>query len=262
MYMRGANGVMLCFSVTDRDSFDRLHEWLSLIRENCPRDVPILLVGTKVDRVDKRVILLEDAEGFAAGHGWPYVEVSSVTGEGVHEAFGMMTDLVAAPPPPPRFSLLWRGSRDGFAARDFHRRCDGKSPTLTVIRDRRGNVFGGFTGAARQSPRTFSRLRGNPSEQSFLFTVNNPHNLAGRIFRLKSAKVNSAIRISSRLGPSFGDDDLVICDGCDVKESHAGGFGSSYENDSGLDGRLLLTGSTKFKVSEIEVFSYTFSSNE
>jgi hypothetical protein len=41
-----------------------------------------------------------------------------------------------------RFSLLWRGSRDGFRACDFHRRCDGHANTLTVILDIEGNIFG------------------------------------------------------------------------------------------------------------------------
>jgi hypothetical protein len=35
-----------------------------------------------------------------------------------------------------RFTLLWRGSRDGFGARDFHRRCDGHARTLTLIQDK------------------------------------------------------------------------------------------------------------------------------
>jgi hypothetical protein len=43
-----------------------------------------------------------------------------------------------------RFVLLWRESREGFRARDFHRRCDGNAKTLTLILDTRGNVFGGF----------------------------------------------------------------------------------------------------------------------
>jgi hypothetical protein len=34
-----------------------------------------------------------------------------------------------------RFVLLWRGSRDGFGARDFHGRCDGHAPTLALIQD-------------------------------------------------------------------------------------------------------------------------------
>jgi hypothetical protein len=44
-----------------------------------------------------------------------------------------------------RFSLLWRGSRDGFKAQKFHSRCDGHSNTLTVVVDTKGNIFGGFT---------------------------------------------------------------------------------------------------------------------
>jgi uncharacterized coiled-coil protein SlyX len=44
-----------------------------------------------------------------------------------------------------KFSLLWRGSRDGFRAHEFHRRCDGRANTLTVILDTKGNIFGGFT---------------------------------------------------------------------------------------------------------------------
>jgi hypothetical protein len=43
------------------------------------------------------------------------------------------------------FNILWRGSRDGFKAREFHGRCDGHANTLTVILDTKGNIFGGFT---------------------------------------------------------------------------------------------------------------------
>jgi hypothetical protein len=43
------------------------------------------------------------------------------------------------------FKLLWRGSRDGFTAKEFHLRCDGRANTLTLIADTDGNVFGGFT---------------------------------------------------------------------------------------------------------------------
>jgi hypothetical protein len=42
-------------------------------------------------------------------------------------------------------SLLWRGSRDGFGARDFHNRCERHTNTVTVILDADGNIFGGFT---------------------------------------------------------------------------------------------------------------------
>jgi hypothetical protein len=119
-----------------------------------------------------------------------------------------------------RFSLLWRGSRDGFRARDFHRCCDAQSHTLTVIRDTQGNIFGGFTPAAWES--------------SFL----------------SRAKQDRSLRSIRRMGVR----DLVIADGCNVNDSHAHGFGSAYVNDSRVDDSLLFTGSAAFKVSEIEVF--------
>ena len=40
--------------------------------------------------------------------------------------------------------LLFRASRDGFAASVFHSKCDNKGPTVTVVKSR-GNIFGGFT---------------------------------------------------------------------------------------------------------------------
>jgi len=43
------------------------------------------------------------------------------------------------------FSLLWRGSRDGFDKEDFHRLCDGKVNTVTVIKNTNGFIFGKVT---------------------------------------------------------------------------------------------------------------------
>jgi hypothetical protein len=50
-----------------------------------------------------------------------------------------------------QFKLLWRGSRDGFSALAFHRRCDGHTNTLTVILDTHGSIFGGFTPVSWES---------------------------------------------------------------------------------------------------------------
>jgi hypothetical protein len=43
------------------------------------------------------------------------------------------------------FSLLWRGSRDGFRANTFHKQCDGHAHTQTVFSDAGTNLLGGFT---------------------------------------------------------------------------------------------------------------------
>ena len=48
------------------------------------------------------------------------------------------------------YVLLYRASRDGWTASNFHSRCDNKGPTVTVIKS--GNyIFGGYTEQAWQS---------------------------------------------------------------------------------------------------------------
>ena len=45
------------------------------------------------------------------------------------------------------WQLLWRASRDGATPADFHRLCDFKGPTMTLVKDTTGCVFGGYAAA-------------------------------------------------------------------------------------------------------------------
>ncbi len=44
-----------------------------------------------------------------------------------------------------KLDLLYRGSQDGFSSTGFHSKCDGKGPTLAIIKSDHGRTFGGFT---------------------------------------------------------------------------------------------------------------------
>jgi hypothetical protein len=59
-----------------------------------------------------------------------------------------------------RWALLWQSSRNGFDAKEFHRRCDGRANTLTLILDTNGNVHGGLTHVKWQS-RVWNRKKRN-----------------------------------------------------------------------------------------------------
>jgi hypothetical protein len=89
-----------------------------------------------------------------------------------------------------RFTLLWRGSRDGFGARNFHGHCDGHAPTLALIQDTDGNIFGGFTPTMWDSNCAY---KADPSLKSFLFGLKNPHNFPARTFALKTEERDKAI---------------------------------------------------------------------
>ncbi|XP_068673420.1 uncharacterized protein [Montipora foliosa] len=49
-----------------------------------------------------------------------------------------------------RFVRCWRAKTDGWAASTFHRNCDGKGPTVTIIKVG-SYIFGGYTGASWSS---------------------------------------------------------------------------------------------------------------
>ena len=53
--------------------------------------------------------------------------------------------------------LLFRASRDGFAASAFHSKCDNKGPTVTVVKSGT-NIFGGFTEKPWTSPHRGSKF--------------------------------------------------------------------------------------------------------
>ena len=42
-----------------------------------------------------------------------------------------------------KWGILYKATRDGFKPANFHKRCDGKSPTLVVLKSGE-NVFGGY----------------------------------------------------------------------------------------------------------------------
>lgn len=51
-YYRGVNGIMLCFDVSSRETFERVSQWMAGIRRHASKDVHILLVGNKTDLRD------------------------------------------------------------------------------------------------------------------------------------------------------------------------------------------------------------------
>ena len=48
-YLKGKNGIILIYDVTNRESFEHLNEWIKLIKDKSPGDIPMILVGNKKD---------------------------------------------------------------------------------------------------------------------------------------------------------------------------------------------------------------------
>jgi hypothetical protein len=151
------------------------------------------------------------------------------------------------------WKFLWRGSRDGFRASNFHEKCDNQTNTLTLIETTKGFIFDGFTPIPWDSS---SGYKLDNSGKSFLFSLKNPRNNEPRKFMLMNER--HAIGCYSSYGPYFpSNQDMVMYENCNTSTSNFTNLGGSYVNDTGIDGKLVFTGEYNFTVKEIEVFTIT-----
>ena len=94
-YYRGAVGCLCVFSLSDRNSFERLGQWLADARTQASEAVSIVIVGNKLDEAaaGSRQVTLLEASAFALAQGCAYIETSARSGEGVDAAFYKMVRL-------------------------------------------------------------------------------------------------------------------------------------------------------------------------
>ena len=52
-----------------------------------------------------------------------------------------------------KFELLFRKSRDSSSCQEFHKYCDNKGPTLTLVETTKSYKFGGYTPFSFQNER-------------------------------------------------------------------------------------------------------------
>jgi len=86
IYYRDANGIMICFDITNRESFSGVKNWLFYIDKRVPKSVVKMLIGTKCD-LDNREVTTQEAEEYAKSLNINYIELSSKSNINVDKAF-------------------------------------------------------------------------------------------------------------------------------------------------------------------------------
>ncbi|XP_054843116.1 GTP-binding protein Rit2 [Eublepharis macularius] len=77
-YMRGGEGFIICYSITDRQSFQEAAEFKELIyRVRHTYDIPLVLVGNKIDLKEFRQVSREEGTNLARQYGCPFFETSA-----------------------------------------------------------------------------------------------------------------------------------------------------------------------------------------
>jgi Ras-related protein Rab-1A len=96
-YYRGANGILVVYDVTDRNSFENVQYWVEELRRFAPKDVKMLLVGNKTDLAKKRAVSEDEAKEKAEHFQMDFVETSARKAINIEDAFGQFVgDLLAS----------------------------------------------------------------------------------------------------------------------------------------------------------------------
>ena len=151
-----------------------------------------------------------------------------------------------------KMELLYRGTRDGSESNVFHNKCDNQGPTICLIKNDKGNIFGGYASISWSS----DSGQYKSANDSFLFTLTNIHNTNP----IKFPNTNSSYSVyhGSDYGPIFGGGhDLYIYNNYLTRGSSTN-IGHSYQDTSGK-GRSIFTGDAnnnnqQIKIKELEVF--------
>ncbi len=92
-YYRGSKGGLFVCDLTRKDTLERMEWWLNSFRD-VAGDVPIILLGNKLDLKEQHEISFEDMAEFAKKFNCPYYLTSAKSGENVERAFQNMGQRV------------------------------------------------------------------------------------------------------------------------------------------------------------------------
>jgi GTPase SAR1 family protein len=95
MYYRNAAAAIVCFDMTDEDSFAMMKDWVDELKNNVEDgNLVLAIAANKSDLADKRVVSKEQAEAYAAEIGAIIFETSAKDNIGVSEIFGSVSETV------------------------------------------------------------------------------------------------------------------------------------------------------------------------
>ena len=141
--------------------------------------------------------------------------------------------------------LLYRASDNNGSGKIFHEKCNGKTPTLTIIHTKNDYIFGGYT------EKNWSQFTND--DNAFCYSIN-----LKKIYPIIKGKI--AIGGGGNFGHIFyGDDYNFIQIGKNVFLGNGGHSCNKKSNYEGVEKDFEISGGIQFfSVYDYEVFKINF----
>jgi len=136
-----------------------------------------------------------------------------------------------------KFKLIFSATLNGDHWKNFHKFCDGKGPTVTLVKGENNHIFGGYV-----TVRYSSDNKSHYNDKAFLFSLTNMKKFSIKI-------KEQAVRHNLFWGPYLGYQDIAIDGSLNNYDNYC--KPKSYDFN-----RVELIGTTEenFKVKDYEVY--------
>ena len=92
-FYRNADGLLVVFDLTKKESYDHIKSWINEAKENNDK-LKTILIGNKLDLKDERIVAIDVAKQFAEKNNLKYIETSAKDGTNINESFQAIIDLL------------------------------------------------------------------------------------------------------------------------------------------------------------------------
>jgi small GTP-binding protein len=93
-FIRKANGVVLMYDITQKNTFDTISNWCNQIWESQKKDFPVILLGNKCNLENERQVQREEGEQIANEKGIKFLETSNKNGININEPVKELVDMI------------------------------------------------------------------------------------------------------------------------------------------------------------------------
>ncbi|TFG20452.1 MAG: GTP-binding protein [Promethearchaeota archaeon] len=94
-YVRGANGGLFMYDITNYSSLAHIDDWLLVVKKEISHNFPLIVVGGKADLSEDREVTSEDGINISKSRDMDgFIECSAKSGVNVEETFEAITRLM------------------------------------------------------------------------------------------------------------------------------------------------------------------------
>ena len=86
-YYKNSVCALIVYDISSKESFNNISKWMSDCKNQSPKNILMILIGNKIDLIEKREVTYEEGKEFADKNDMLFFETSAKTGNNIDNVF-------------------------------------------------------------------------------------------------------------------------------------------------------------------------------